>query len=328
MTDTDGTLDHRAELMRKWSADKALMAQAGLLSHTESQESAFLGAKTTQELLRKRQESKKSRDATMTKPAVTHTTNKKKSNRKKSKTSKVLELIQNLTGDTHTKRKTNGYLNSSETVEQLDAKVGEQLGKYKSDTDHLMAEFSEIIKVIPDFPILRQLKSQLTDGFVTIQKLVKEKINFEQAYIEIAKGLFKYVHSSTFLNKINHAYSYPPIFNWLSGKNVLQKGFLLHELLTMTFLFLQKNSNAEGITKNMDGKEKVQDAIHILLKHKHYTDKTYTTLKKMKEGLDAKAKTQRKANPRVDHTHLKFIQENIEEDLHHETTFHMANPYE
>jgi hypothetical protein len=327
MADTDGTLDHRAELMRKWSADKALMAQAGLLSQFETPEATFLGVKTTEAILKKRRESEEKRKAAVTDTPVTHTTNHKKSNHKKSETAKALSILQNLTEKKHKKNKTNGHIHSAETVEQLDAKIGLQLTKYKEEITQLMTELNEIQSTIPTDVTLKAIKGCFVSAISTIRKFAENSITFEQAYFQLANNIFKYVHNTSWLKQIKYSYAYPAFFNWPSEIITLQKGFLIHHLLGMTLNLLQKNTNSEYF-KATEVKTGVHDAIHVILTHKRQLDKTFTVLHNLKEGLDTKTKAMKKENKSVNLKHIKHLKEDIEETLHHNGSFYMAQPFE
>ena len=82
MADSD-TLDHRAELMRVWSNDRALMAQAGLLQAEALVSDMHLGPKKKAVV-----HTEKLHGATS---AATATIGKKKKNKSKAKTSNMPE---------------------------------------------------------------------------------------------------------------------------------------------------------------------------------------------------------------------------------------------
>ena len=335
MADSD-TLDHRAELMRVWSADRALMAQAGLLPHAVGTlDSTFLAAKTPAELLAKRNETKAKRASEVQSSAPVNHTNKKKKNKSnlKTETAKIANALRNLGNVQNNKKKKRNTHIITQSIEDLDSKVGSQFAKYKTELESSYKDIADIIGMIPRERKYGMLVQTLTKDNAAISKFTKKENNFDDTYMKIAHGTYKFVTSVSILfKKSNHKYYYPTFFDWQSEITVLQKGFFVHELLTMLHSFLQRNSAHRKSKNDVEATEttdaQLHDLMHVLMKYKGNLDKTYSTMKIAKENLHALAKQQRLANPRIDHSHLKNLKADIEETLHSDGTFHMGHPYE
>ncbi len=197
---------------------------------------------------------------------------------------------------------------------------------YKTDLESAIKDIVSIITMIPNEPILVTLKNHITKNTQGVSRFIEKKQTFDETFIQIANGLYKYASSSSALKKINHKLVYPSFFNWSTELAILQKGFFVHELLSILIIFLQRNNNVEARTSHI--KDHLHDTIHVTLKYKSNIERKYGQLKKLKDALDAKAKAQKKDNRLVDHSHLKNLRADIEEDLHHDTTLHMAKSFE
>ena len=336
MADSD-TLDHRAELMRVWSADRALMAQAGLLQADIS--NMHLGpaakVKTHSEKLH------------ATTAGATATIGKKKKNKSKAKTSDMsqqkktilkelllAEATHNHTGKNHEKKKhkQNGHINSNESAHELDEKVSEHYQKYKTAVDEAFSNISRLVTEIPvpvdkrDAMALIVLKKTVATNLKDVNNFLGGTDTFSVTFIKIAEGVYRHITTTSTGIRYNHKLIYSPFFNFATDKlKVMRKGYFVHEILTMVCFFLMRNMKVEGLKEH---KEKIQEKVHELLKYKRETDKIYSQLIKLKQGLDFKARQEKHANEYVDHSKLKNLREDMEESLHHDGTFRLSQPYD
>ena len=316
--------DHRVELLQKWMADPKLMAQAGLASTAEGHEGTFLAGKTPANIMKKRQESKAKRDAAVTDTSVANGTHSKKKKNKKNNKKALVKALEKLTGHNHKHHNQHAY--SDWTVEKLDAKISEVLASYKADLESAINDIESIIAMIPNEKILVTLKGHITKNTQGVSRFIEKKQGFDETFMQIANGLYRYASSSSALKKINHKLVYPSFFNWSTELAFLQKGYFVHELLSILLIFLQRNNNIEDKTSHI--KDHLHDTIHVTLKYKSNIDRKFGQLKKMKEALDAKAKVQRQENRLVNHTHLKNLRADIEEELHPDSAFKLGQPFE
>jgi hypothetical protein len=321
----DAVTDHRIALMQKWAADPKLMAQMGLSAKTEAHEHMYLAGMKPDEILKRRQESKENRHAAITNAATAAVSQSHKPNKKHRKQHKeLIETLKKLT--TRKPQKHNGHLTSKETVEELDSKVEAHLTKYKTELDTANKDIESIVAMMPSNTIFAPIKSYVANANSSFLRFSSGKQSFDEVYIQIANGLYKYVVNTSSLKKINHKYAYPSFYFWQPQMLALQKGFIVHEILSMLLVFLQRNSSHEKISHI---KDQTHDIIHVVSRYKHRLDKNYTQLMNLKQALDAKGKAERKADIRVSHKHLKHIKADIEESLHDEGTFFkMGQPYE
>ena len=297
---------------------------AALASPAEGHEGTFLAAKTPADIMKKRQESKAKRDAVVTDTSVANGTHSKKKKNKKNNKKALVKALEKLTGHNHKHNSQHAY--SDWTVEKLDAKISEVLASYKSDLESAIKDIASIISMVPNEKILETLKIHLTKTTQNISRFIKKDQGFDETFVQIANGLYKYVTTASVLKKINHKYTYPSYFHWSTELAILQKGFFIHEMLSMLLIFLQRNNNIEDKTSHI--KDHLHDTIHVTLKYKSNIDRKFGQLKKMKEALDAKAKVQRQENRLVNHAHLKNLRADIEEELHHDSAFKLGQPFE
>jgi hypothetical protein len=331
MADVDGTLDHRAELMRAWSTNKALMAQAGLISNAEPAGNVFLGVKVTvpADILAKRTAAK-----AKTEMNTTHTNPNKKKNKKKKKSdvSKVIEIMHQMGG--HKKKEIHHVTHiPTESVDELDKRVGIHFDSYKAALENSLNDIASIINMIPPEQKFSMLIKSVLNDAMSIKKFTRKELSFDDVYLKIAHGTYRFITNvSIVFKQSNHKYYYPSFFNWKSDVSILQKGFLVHELLTMLLSFLQRNLNVGKIKSDKsdftESAAKLRDAIYVLVRYKGNLDKIYSKLYKAKENLRAKAKKEREENPRVSHAHLNNLKEDIEEVLHHDGTIQMGQPFD
>jgi hypothetical protein len=218
MADVDSTLDHRAELMRKWSSDKALMAQAGLLSNAANLGSGFLGVATPAEIMAKRTHTKEKRNADLTNAPVTHENHNKpkktKATRNKKGSKQAAAILKQLAQDSveHTKKhKQNGHMNSNESVDELDKKITQELEKYKKNLEGSIKDINSILYMIEKIhsKSFYLYVSYAKKAIQSITKFTEQTTSFDQSFLDIANGLLKYVNSVTALKKIKHKYIYP-----------------------------------------------------------------------------------------------------------------------
>jgi hypothetical protein len=331
MADTDGTLDHRAELMRKWSADKALMAQAGLHAFSEPLESTFLAGKTPADLMQKRGEAKLKRSAASTAVPVVNTHSDKPKNNKKNKKSgkAALAMIKHLFSETmhNEKQKQNGHMTSAETVEELDQKISEQLIKYKETLQNSHQDIQAILNMFPrsqDTKAFVVFTSHATKAIASITKFSSSS-DFDKAYLEIANGLLKYVNSVSVMKRLKHKYYYPTFGHWPNQSQLLQKGFFVHHFLSICLEFCRKNINEDTVKPH---KESIHDLIHVILKYRQNIDKIYSKMTLLKDALEFKARMQRAENSKVNHRHLTNLGADIEDAFQHDMTIRMGQPFE
>jgi hypothetical protein len=340
MADTDGTLDHRAELMRKWSADKTLMAQAGLLQAEDLLGHMHLGppktvAKRTEKLAEDHAPpahiSKKKKHI-VKKPVIIKGM---KPQEKQTLKQLLLEEATHHQTDTHNnkknKTKTNPHINSKETVDELDAKVTEHIEKYRDQLNDALEHIKTHIDELPSNKttyLLNTLKTVISNNIKDVKDYIKGSKAFGETFISIANGLYSTVTISMMGVKYAHKFTYPPFYNFNQDKTkLMRKGYFVHEILTMTCFYLMRNMKDEKMTEH---KEKIQGVVHDLMKFKRETDKTYSQLIKLKRALDIKVKLEKKADTSISHRHLQNLRDDAEDIFNHEREggFKMGQPFE
>ena len=339
MADTDSTLDHRAELMRKWSADKTLMAQAGLLQAEDHLSHMHLGPP---------KQSASHTEILADGHGVKATIGKKKKKENKSVSSikglkssekeTLKELLLEKAGHhqadskhNNKKNKSNPHVTSAETVIELDEKVTAHIEKYRSE---LANALDMITSQIANLPInkstfmLGVLKTSIAKNIKDVGNYISGSKTFGETFINIAEGLYSTVTVSNSGVRYAHKYTYPPFYNFGADKvKLMRKGYFVHEILTMTCFYLMRNMKNEDLAQF---KEKIQEVVHELIKYKRETDKTYSQLIKLKRALDIKVKLEKKADKGVSHKHLKNLRDDAEDIFNHEREggFKMGQPFE
>jgi hypothetical protein len=181
--------------------------------------------------------------------------------------------------------------------------------------------------MIPKYGSFNVIKTYIATHLNQISNFIIQEQDFDKTYIDIANGLYKYASSTTPSKRINHVYAYPVYFHWTPEvRNVVQKGFLVHEVLSILLIYLQRNSHSVEVTANPGVKDKLLDLVHVISKYKSSIDKKFTQLRNLKNALDAKGRLHKKQNPQVSLKHLKYLSADIEEELHHDT-LHMAESF-
>ena len=160
MADVDGTLDHRAELMRAWSTNKALMAQAGLLQAGDLLSNMHLGPPN-----RPKEHAEKLSDGHTVKGGIKKKTHKagkaKKINLDLTMQQAKNIIVQQATAAVHTpteknkkrkrKSKQNPYTaDASMTAFDIDPKVTSKLDEYDTLLQPSTTTILEFMTIIPE----------------------------------------------------------------------------------------------------------------------------------------------------------------------------------
>jgi hypothetical protein len=338
MADTDGTLDHRAELMRKWSADKALMAQAGLLHAEDLLSHMHLGPPKVEKV----------RTEKLDNHTVKATIGKKKKNKGNKQISikdmkpiekeTLKELLLEKTGHhqadskhNNKNNKPNPHVTSAETVSELDEKVTAHIEKYRNELANALETITSHLNNLPinkSTFMLGVLKTSIAKNIKDVSNYMSGSKSFGETFINIADGLYNTVTVANTGVRYAHKFTYPPFYNFGADKvKLMRKGYFVHEILTMTCFYLMRNMKSEDLAPY---KEKIQEVVHELIKYKRGTDNTYSQLIKLKRALDIKVKLEKKADPGISHKHLKNLRDDAEDIFNHEREggFKMGQPFE
>jgi hypothetical protein len=335
MADFDETPDHRAQLMRAWSTDKALMAQAGLSMQANNagneMHATHLGMfNNGQNLL-------------VPETHVSHKDGKLHKWVKKSNAKVHLELtptqlktlvVQQVQAASHeksdkkSKKKKknkkhgmhNPHLISDEDTTAIDVKITSGLKEYKKVIDDMLDKTEAYYKMIPtSFSKVRKFSSMAIDSI----RIFKSEGDFGKTFAEIGDRLFTYVTSpdSTTMKRYRKAYSYPSKerFTDQAKIRIMKYGFLVHALTEMIYDFTHENSKIFDIpitsTKDLND--------HLKNLNTHYKE-----IINLKEALHKKYIKEGVNGPLAKHRQLRNLSEDIEQEHENTTSFKMGQPFE
>ena len=342
MADFDETPDHRAQLMRAWSADKALMAQAGLsLQATADNQmhATHLGMFNNvdyNKLMKHEHHDPQNQKI--------HKDGKLHKWIKRADANVILELItaelktivkqqakaanqgqSEKKGKKKNKKKKhekhNPHLSSDEDTAAIDSKITSSLKEYKNTTDEVLEKVEEYQRLIPS--TYRQLKKVSSDAIDSIKTFQSEN-NFGKTFTEIGDVLFEFVTSpnSPLMKRYHKAYSYP-LKHRFSDKakiKIMRYGFLVHAIVDMICDFTYVNSKIIIIpgTANKDLND------HLKKLNTHYKE-----IIDLKGALHTKLKKEKGSGPYLPkHRQLKNLSEDFGEELDHAPSFKMGQPFE
>lgn len=343
MADFDETPDHRAQLMRAWSADKALMAQAGitLASQTaihENEEPHFISSEN-------RELSKLIHIAGVQVHTESHTNQKSTKKKRKNKANKTISnaltpseqkifvvLAEKLVKDVH-----NSGHGSKKKHKHQNPFVGAELSKlqeaYTQANKNLVVTVNHVIAkldtVCTKFPMEINQSFLKVFQFIKQYRAARDSHTYQDTFEQISKLLTSYKEKFSKIRYILHEPHNVPTDRFIGTLSLLGK------LIHATTLYLKKkttekeartnfgvyelNEQLSSISHARNNFQKIEQALNI--RENKHTTRDGTTLKIHDERG---AKGRNGYYPSV----VAGLHEDMEEATHKEGTFRMGQPFE
>ena len=335
--------DHRVELLQKWMADPKLMAQAGLLgsnSAARNEVGDHLGVdwtKNTHAVHNKEHGEKLKHWISKASGDGEHSHKKKKNKKNKGKSGEeLLKAWLHTFGatDNHVKPKKNKKQNQvnnllKQTSEALDHDLTENINHYKTAVEKALADdLVGFHSKLPEGEIKKALKISIDK----VQAFYRGQSGngFDATFISIKDWMLRTIAKKSPLADIKAIkysnYAYPPYFDDYGPRSlrVMLAGFLVHEIITMLTIHLERNVGSERYKSN----PQIRPLLKDLHKYKRDYDRHYTHLTSLKIALEVKVKEHRKKGESIKHIVNKSLEGDAEEELHHDSAFHMGQPFE
>ena len=317
--------DHRVELLQKWMADPKLMAQAGLLGSNSAAGNEVGGHLGVMKGALQRMGVHDARinhsSSTNTSHEAGHTHTKKK-NKEAKKTvqvnlngSQLKRLLEPAHGKRKHKKQHNPYLHNAESAADLDVKIGTSLAEYTQLIEHCL---SAIVKVNAN----PRLSTLISESLQVIRGLASSKQNTIKAYADLANGIYNFVNDPPAPWKsYRRSFGLPTLKLFRTGsahRLTMNKGYFTHSVMHMIIDFIQKNK--KSVTPEVIGEVKT------LKEHMKLLDKSFKEIKHLKAAQKAKVITEKESG--VNHSSLRFLGEDEEALVQHDSAFHMGQPFE